>query len=159
MDSPVTSTAELGGDGGADAPAAPVFLDVPALLERSQPRQYPKLFWYVLGVMLLAVMLSTYLGRQGRGMQIFVELMSGLVMIGLMVGMAAVTYVMAARQRAEVKQLETVEELVQLRRWPQAAVALEGLLSAPTRTPHARVQALIYLTSVLARYHRFEEAI
>jgi predicted Zn-dependent protease len=33
------------------------------------------------------------------------------------------------------------------------------MLSQPTRSPQARVQALIYLSSVLARYHRFADTI
>jgi hypothetical protein len=36
---------------------------------------------------------------------------------------------------------------------------IEQLLSQPTKTPQGRIQGLIFLTSVLARYNRFEEAI
>ena len=36
---------------------------------------------------------------------------------------------------------------------------IERLLSRPTRTPQARAHGLIFLTSVLARYNRFEDAI
>jgi len=52
-----------------------------------------------------------------------------------------------------------LEELVQLRRWPEAAGMARTLLSHPTRTPVARIQGLIFLSSILARYHRFEDAI
>jgi tetratricopeptide (TPR) repeat protein len=76
-----------------------------------------------------------------------------------MMGMGTITWLAVKAQRAEQLQLEAAEELVTLRRWPQAAVLLEGMLSRPMRTPGGRVQALIYLTSVLARYHRFEDAI
>jgi tetratricopeptide (TPR) repeat protein len=40
-----------------------------------------------------------------------------------------------------------------------AGVMLQQMLSQPTRTMGARIQALIFLTSVLARYNRFEDAI
>jgi tetratricopeptide (TPR) repeat protein len=70
-----------------------------------------------------------------------------------------ITWLAVRAHRAEQLQLEAAEELVTLRRWPQAAVLLEGMLMTPTRTPGARVQALIYLAGVLARYHRFEDAI
>src|SRR5205085_781184 len=80
-------------------------------------------------------------------------------MVGLMIGIGMVTVFMLRRQRGEIRQVEAIEELVQLRRWPEAAILLQSLLSEPTRTPQTRVQALFYLSSVLARYHRFEDAI
>src|SRR2546423_2758208 len=63
------------------------------------------------------------------------------------------------RQRDEARRVETLEEMVQLRRWPEAAVTARQMLMQPTRTPAARIQTLIYLSSILSRYHRFEEAI
>ena len=62
-------------------------------------------------------------------------------------------------QRKEQQRVEAIEELVQLRRWDQAAAMLDALLSQPARLPGARLQALIYLAGVLARYHRFADAI
>ena len=61
--------------------------------------------------------------------------------------------------RAEQQQVEAAGELVQLRRWTEAGVLLQEFLSRPARTLHLRTQALIYLASVLARYHRFGDAI
>jgi tetratricopeptide (TPR) repeat protein len=63
------------------------------------------------------------------------------------------------RHRAQLRHLESIEEFVQLRNWPMAAVAVEGLLREPPRTAAVRVQALIFLANVLARYHRFTDAI
>ena len=74
-----------------------------------------------------------------------------------MVGMGAFTSHLVRQQRQEQQAIEAVEELVQLRRWDEAAAMLDGLLSHPTRTNAARVQALVYLCSVLARYHRFAD--
>jgi tetratricopeptide (TPR) repeat protein len=59
----------------------------------------------------------------------------------------------------EQQQLVAVEELIRLRRWPEAAGLLENLLSRPMRTPQGRVQALVYLAAVLARFHRFADAV
>src|SRR5437762_6589432 len=135
------------------------FLDVPVLLEDSQPAHRVGWFWYGAGIFLLVVLLSVYANTRGPQMAGVVQALSALLMIGLMIGMGTITWLAVKAQRAEQLQLEAAEELVTLRRWPQAAVLMDGMLSAPMRTPGSRVQALIYLTSVLARYHRFEDAI
>jgi tetratricopeptide (TPR) repeat protein len=140
-------------------PAAIPFLDVPALLERSQPAPRAGWFWYGAGTFLLVVMLSAYANTRTPQMAGVIRGISAIAMIALMVGMGAITWLAVRAQRAEHLQLEAAEELVSLRRWPQAAVMLEAMLSKPTRSVGARVQALIYLSSVLARYHRFEDAI
>lgn len=50
-------------------------------------------------------------------------------------------------------------ELIQLRHWSQAAGLLQQLMSSPMRAAPMRIQALIFLASVQARYHRFAQAI
>jgi len=135
------------------------FLDVPMLLEHSQPAPRTAWFWYGLGTFVLVVMLSAYASTQSPEMATLVRMLSGLIMVGLMVGMGLITWFAVKAQRSERLQLEAAEELVSLRRWPQAAVLLEAMLMRPTRSPGARVQALIYLSTVLARYHRFDDAI
>jgi tetratricopeptide (TPR) repeat protein len=137
----------------------PQFLDVPALLERSQPRARGAWLWYALGAFLLVVVSSTVLSRQSGAMAQVVNVLSAVAMLGLIVGMALLTWLTVRRARGEHQQLEAVEELIQLRRWPQAAGVLGYMLSQPTRTAAGRVQALIYLSSVLARYNRFDDAI
>ncbi|MGB7159805.1 MAG: hypothetical protein WBD40_17190 [Tepidisphaeraceae bacterium] len=141
------------------APQPPQFLDVPRLLEASQPRRRAGWFWYAAGGFLLLVLISTYLSSQSPTLAAVMRLFSGLVMLMLVAGMGLLTFAAAKRQQAEVQQLVAVEELMQLRRWGEAAAILDGMLSEPTRTPQARVQALIYLSTVLARYHRFADAI
>jgi tetratricopeptide (TPR) repeat protein len=135
------------------------FLDVPALLERSQPAPRTGWFWYGLGAFILVVLLSAYANTRSPEMATLVRTLSGFIMFGLMVGMGVITWFAVKGQRAEQLQLEAAEELVSLRRWPQAAVLLEAMLMRPTRSPGSRVQALIYLSTVLARYHRFDDAI
>lgn len=135
------------------------FLDVPALIDRSQPAPRAGWFWYAMGCFLLVVLGSAYVTAQWPAMGKVVDLFSKLFMVGLMVGLAWMTSLTVKRQREEMKRIEGLEELVQLRRWPEAAGMARALLSQPTRTPTARIQGLIFLSSVLARYHRFEDAI
>jgi tetratricopeptide (TPR) repeat protein len=137
----------------------PPFLDVPHLLDASQPRARTGWFWYAAGFFLLLVMISTYLSSASPLMAGVMQLFSALVMLGLLIGMGMLTFAMAKAQQAEAQQLAAVEELMQLRRWGEAAVVLDGLLGAPMRAPQHRVQGLIYLATVLARYHRFADAI
>ncbi len=135
------------------------FLDVPALLERSQPRGSPLRGMYILGLFAVVVLGSALISSQGPTAAGIVRILSGLAMLAVMGGLFIYSWYVTKQHRAEQFQLEAIEELVTLRRWPQAAILLEALLSHPTRTPQARVQALIYLAGVLARYHRFADAI
>ena len=138
---------------------APHFLDVPAMLESSQPRGRVGLLWYALGAFLLVVLGATVLGRASDTGRQIVEALSALVMLGVVAGMMALTVLTVRRHRADQQEVEAAAELVQLRRWPQAAFVLEQVLSRPARTNTLRSQALVYLASVLARYHRFDDAI
>src|SRR3954454_13990169 len=142
-----------------EPPPATPFLDVPALLEQSQPAPRASWFWYGVGVFLLIVMASAYANTLGPAAAAIVRVLSLLTFLGLIVGMSIATWVMVRRQREEQTRLDAIEELVALRRWPQAALVLELMLSSPTRTPQARVTALLYLATVLSRYHRFDDAI
>jgi tetratricopeptide (TPR) repeat protein len=135
------------------------FLHVPTLLESSQPRPRGAWLWYAIGAFLLVVLASSLLSSRSGAMAQLVSVFSGFLMVGIIVGMALLTWVAVKRARTEHQQLEAVEELIQLRRWPQAAAVLQHMLAQPTRTPAARVHALMYLASVLARYGRFEDAI
>jgi tetratricopeptide (TPR) repeat protein len=80
-------------------------------------------------------------------------------LIGLVSTLAFMMISTVRRHRADQSMIEAAGELVQLRRWPQAGLVLEQILSQPSASYPLRSQALIYLASVLARYHRFDEAI
>jgi tetratricopeptide (TPR) repeat protein len=80
-------------------------------------------------------------------------------MIGLIASMGISAWVAARGVQREQQQMEAITELVQLRRWGEAGMMLQDLLSSPTRTPQARIQALVYLAAVLVRFHRFGDAI
>src|SRR5688500_11515143 len=115
-------------------PAPPPLLDVPALLESSEPKPRPALFWYALGGFLLIVGISALAQQQSDAMGQVVNVLSAVAMVGLMVGLAAATVVTVRRHRGEQEQVESAGELVQLRRWPEAALVLAMYLSKPARS-------------------------
>jgi hypothetical protein len=140
-----------------DAP--PQFLDVPQLLESSHPRPRPAWMWYALIGFAIALLTGTLASGQNPALQVYVRVLGGLAMLGVVIAMALFTSHTVKEQRKEQQRVEAIEELVQLRRWDQAAAMLDALLSQPARMAGARLQALIYLAGVLARYHRFADAI
>ena len=151
--------------------SAPPFFDVPMLLEQSVPQ--PRNSWMKYGSILFMVLVlaSAVVGRQSPesaaaagdsvslSPQQIMGLLGSLTMILLMVGMGFITVQSIKRQRDEQRQIESIEELIQLRRWPQAAMMLVAMLSVPARSVSGRIQALLYLSSVLARYHRFHDVV
>jgi tetratricopeptide (TPR) repeat protein len=138
----------------ADTPATQ-FLDVPRLLQASLPK--PRTLWtsYTLIFLTILVLTTAWAGNSDPRVQV----LGGLVIFGVVVATGVLTSRAARAQRQEQQRVEAIEELVQLRRWDQAAAMLNAMLGQPTRSPAARLQALIYLASVLARYHRFADAI
>jgi thioredoxin-like negative regulator of GroEL len=137
----------------------PTILDVPQLLENSLPRQRPAWIWYALIGFAVALLTSTLASGQNQALQMYVRALGGLAMLGVVIAMGIFTSHTVRQQRKEQQRVEAIEELVQLRRWDQAAAMLDAMLSEPTRMAGSRLQALIYLAGVLARYHRFADAI
>src|SRR3954470_19402686 len=129
------------------------FLDVHHLLEESQPRARGTWFWYAVGFFFLVVFLSAYAQRSMPNGGQIVQVLSSLMMLVLMVAMGFITWRAARSVQAEQAQLEAIEELIQLRRWQEASLLVQAMLSRPTRTAQARTQALIFLAAILARYH------
>jgi hypothetical protein len=139
--------------------AAPSFLDAPALLERSMPRRRRLWLWYV-GLAGAVMILTTIVtAEESPQLQALVRFLGGLAMFAMVLAMGWFTSHTLRQQRREQQRVEAIEELVQLRRWDHAAAMIEALLSRPTLTMGARLQALFYLASVLARYDRFADAI
>src|SRR5207253_10676993 len=133
--------------------------DVPALLGSGQPRPAAPRFWLMAGGFAAVVLASTLVSTTAPDKRAAVQLLSLVVMVGLMGGLSVLTLWMVRRFKAEQQAVEGIGELVQLRRWPEAAALLDQYLSRPARAPQLRGQALIYLAAVLARYHRFEDAV
>jgi hypothetical protein len=140
-----------------DLPPPPMFADVQTLLASSQPR--PRLPWmtYALVAVAVSVLVTTMLSGHASGEQQAAEVASTFVMVVILGCVFLANSMQARALRAEHARLEAAEELVQLRRWPQAAMLLQSILARPTRSPQARLQALVCFTGVLSRFHRFED--
>jgi tetratricopeptide (TPR) repeat protein len=140
----------------SDIPSLP---DIPHLLESSVPARHTP--WGLYGLMGFAVVLMTaaWMSAQNPAIQGYVRFLVGLAMLGVVVATGLFSSHLVKQRRQEQQRVEAIEELVQLRRWDQALTMLESLLSQPMKTAGTRLQSLIYLASVLARYHRFGDAV
>jgi tetratricopeptide (TPR) repeat protein len=139
------------------------FLDVPMLLETSQPM--PRWGGWrlagagVIGAAVLAWYFLTQSLNGGGGGDPSLSMMLCVVMTTLVAGWIF-NGVMTSREYARQQaQLESIQELIQLRRWAEAALAAQNFLSSPARSAGARGQGLLFLAMVLARYHRFEDSV
>jgi tetratricopeptide (TPR) repeat protein len=132
---------------------------VPALLEASEPSPRVPRIYFLLGGVLFVALLTVAASSGPETARGAIRVLTGLLMLGLLVGLTASTMFLVRKVREEQRAVESAGELVQLRHWPQAALVLEHYLSRPARTVQFRTQALIYLAAVLSRYHRFDDAI
>jgi tetratricopeptide (TPR) repeat protein len=134
------------------------FLDVPVLLEASQPQPRIPWIWYgigsCVGLMIAAAFMSPG-GAKGSAIQVLASVMSVVIFLSLPMLMRF----KLRRIREEQQAVSSAGELLHLRRWAEAANLLQQILSRPARTLPLRSEALLYLASVLNRYHRFEDAI
>lgn len=133
--------------------------DVPALIERSMPKPRATILrWLIGGVLggLLFALLS--FGGTPRE-QIVSKILLGLMLLIWLITTFAVASSFVRAQRAEAERVGAIEQFVTLRQWTSAAVALHGLLLQPMLSHASRIQALIFLSSVLGRYHKFHDAV
>jgi tetratricopeptide (TPR) repeat protein len=138
----------------------PAFLDVPTLLEASQPRRRTPLIHFLISGFVSAIVLSWVINHSGNSQA--QQMLEPLIALGLILLIGTITllaFITVRRVRAEQAAVAAVDELVQLRRFPEAGLMLQAILSQPARSPVARAQSLLYLAMVLARYHRFEDSV
>jgi tetratricopeptide (TPR) repeat protein len=140
-------------------PAPNRFLNTATLLEQSMPRPRRGWVWYLMLMFAVMMLTSVAAADQNPVLQAAVRFFGGMLMFGLVIGVGWFTSHVVKQQRKELERVEAIEELVQLRRWDHAAAMLDAMLSRPTLTMGARLQALLYLVGVLGRYHRFGDAI
>ena len=112
-----------------------------------------------MGGMIVVILFSGVLSAAAGSAGLLVEVASALMIVSLMVGLMMFSATVVRRVRAEQQAVESIGEVVQLRRWNEAAGQLDQTLGRPMRTHAARAQALVYLGAVLARYQRFDDAI
>ena len=128
--------------------------DVEALFESSQPR--PRMIGLAFPVMILFILVVPFVLRQTREHPVV-----GLLLLIPLGGFAVMSFMLKNFQRSmqdEVRNVEQLEELIQLRQWPAALSRSMSLLSAPMKSDGARLSTLIAFSSVLTRYHWFESA-
>ena len=140
-------------------PAEPAFLDVNALIDNSEPDRQGSWMWYAIGGFFAVVVVASFFGNRTGEAASLIQFFSALAMAGLIGAMSLMTWYLAKRRREEMQQIESIEELVHLRRWSEAAAIMQRLLSKPMRTPQARIHALLFLSTLLGRYHRFDDAV
>ena len=144
---------------GSPVSGPPPFLDVPTLLDHSRPQVRPVWTRYSMLFFLAILLGGAYITSHAGEWAGVTQALSTVLMLALIVAMGITMSVTVRGQRGEQEQLQTIEELIQLRRWPEAGLAVQNMLLRPTRSGWGRVQGLIYLSGILMRYHRFTDAI
>ena len=135
------------------------FLDTAALIRGSMPRPRRLWLWYATLAVVVMILTSIVTAEENPQLQAIVRFLSGLLMFAMVLAMGWFASHTLKQQRREQQRVETIEELIQLRRWDHAAGMIQAMLSRPTLTMSGRLQALFYLSGVLARYDRFADAI
>jgi tetratricopeptide (TPR) repeat protein len=139
----------------------PPFLDVSTLLESSRPVRRLPWISYVAGSFLVLTVIETLMGSGGQSASpLYKAMQAGTAILVLPVlGLAVYSTVASVRKfRAEQATLESIEEMIQLRRWEPAAILLTRFMSLPARTVGLWAQALVDLATLLGRHHRFDDA-
>src|SRR5690349_2791579 len=111
-------------DANARRSPAP-FLDVPYLLDASQPRARGSWFAPGIATLIVVVFVSAYFSSKSPTYKSIVDAISALAMIGVVIAMGVVMWTTVRRQQGERARIDAIEELVQLRRWQQAAAMLQ----------------------------------
>ncbi len=139
----------------------PPFLDPTVLIEVSEPRARIPWLQFLLGGFVIAMIFSWAVGHSSQSAQSqdLLDSLIGCALMGFVGSITLMAFSGARRARIEHATVSSVEELIHLRRWNEAGLMLQGLLSRPARSPIARAQALFFLAMVLARYHRFEDSV
>ena len=137
----------------------PPFLDVNTLIESSRPvARVPWLFYMActFGVVSLIGMV------QGSNASPFFKTLQAtteILIFPTLIAAAVGSIISVRRFRAQQQALDSIEEMIQLRRWEPAGMLLDRFLSMPMRSVGLWAQALVDLASLLGRHHRFEDAI
>ena len=142
-----------------DLPPAVPILDVPRLVESSRPTRSFGLGYWTIGGFISVLVISLFLGNESAASRAVVSAVWGFGMLALLSASFIFSLITVNRFRVEQRRVEEIGELVAMKRWPEAVVALDAYLSTPARTHSMRAQALLHLSTVVARYHRFEDAI
>lgn len=139
----------------SSTPAGPAFLDPRALIVTSGGKRFVPPAWPVLVIAISLVLASAALSGPDSGP------VQAAVVVGLFIAWATHWVLRRAVGQsiaAEVQAVDAIEELVQLRRWTEAADLTQRVLSRPMYLRERRLTALVCLATLLTRYHRFSDA-
>ncbi len=137
-------------------PASNIFLDPQPLLESSRVVGIRVPAWplLLLGILVLFLLSST----SEEPVIKFLQFLTLPILVLTSVALTLFRLRLARRVAAETEAVAALDELVQLRRWPEAANVAHRILSQPMMMPDRRVFALMGLAALLSRYHRFTDA-
>jgi hypothetical protein len=134
--------------------------DVDALLHQSLPRRARGGWLLPVAFGVFVMVIAALFVAAGEPMVAPVmRVFAAAAVFGLFVAYGFAGYARSQKVRRDRAIVENLEELVMLRRWPQAAASAGAILSEPMLGHGSRVQALVYLSSILSRYHQFDGAI
>jgi tetratricopeptide (TPR) repeat protein len=134
----------------------PTWLDPHDLIERSRGRTSVFSGWPLwVAVGLIVLFLSSPQEGPVAGV---LHYLAPLMLIGLWIATTTLRVRLSNRIERETQAVVTLEELIQLRRWPEATELAQRLLGRPMLVPDRRLSALMNLATLLSRYHRFADA-
>jgi tetratricopeptide (TPR) repeat protein len=142
---------------GAPAPATEPFLDPQTLIERSQVVAAPGGTPYFLMFVLLGPLLL-FLPSSESPTNVVLKFVILIALLGLSIVWWLTTKSKMEAHRRESIAVDALDELVQLRRWTDAATHAQRILSDGMLSAQRRMQALLSLATILLRYHRFDDA-
>ena len=169
--SPAPSAPAVPATGGDVPTAAEVAdrdpVDVERLLRDSAVRARPTWPTYLLIGLSAAGLAAVVFGGSAAGdggatggvAPALVPVATAALVLAVVAASVLVPWSAVRAHRSEGRAVERAESLVQMRRWPDAAAALNDLLAGPMRNPLGRARALVALSAVLMRYERFESAL
>src|SRR3954469_3824276 len=142
MPSVVTDTPDPSSDlPPAPSFAPPPFLPVQELLELSRPE--PRVAWvgWGAGLLLGIVIGSALLTSHFEALRTPVRAISVVAMFAVVALLMSATVATVRRHQEAQRAVDAAGEMVQLRRWAEAAMLLQQILSRPARTANQRTQA------------------
>lgn len=130
--------------------------EVRRLIEVSRPAPRPVLRWLGWGFLLSAC--AFLLLPADPPQMLALKVVFAMASFALLILSPIVARAKLAEERAEARNVELLDEYVQLRRWPEALSLARQLLGRPMRRWEARHAALLSLATTMIRYHEFEAA-
>ncbi|HEY0007245.1 MAG TPA: hypothetical protein VGB55_00850 [Tepidisphaeraceae bacterium] len=135
-------------------PPSPVQMDVARLIDSSRPRPVFRYTGQLFILAIITLLMSLLLPLQ-TGTRLAVQFFSLMILLGT----SGFISWLSRAHRNENQHLDTIEDLLSLKRPAEAAPRLEWLMSRPMRSMQNRLRAMMLLAAALGRQHRYEEVL